>query len=82
MSQLGRDGKFGPGLRLAALSLAGYDDLMPNVRMREERATLSHDGKRLYFGRNGDIFMSRRPAPGYAHHSNARLTARLRPGRE
>ena len=115
VSQLGRDGKFGPGLRLAALSLAGYDDLMPNVRTREDgalemvfssnretwgrnrkaaggqdvyvsyswlptrgwsapvnlgdavntagseqRATLSHDGKRLYFGRNGDIFMSRR----------------------
>jgi len=26
----------------------------------EQRATLSHDGKRLYFGRDGDIFMSNR----------------------
>ena len=26
----------------------------------EQRATLSHDGKRLYFGRDGDIFVSER----------------------
>jgi hypothetical protein len=26
----------------------------------EQRATLSADGKRLYFGRDGDIFMSNR----------------------
>lgn len=26
----------------------------------EQRATLSHDGKRMYFGRDGDIFMSTR----------------------
>lgn len=26
----------------------------------EQRATLSHDGKRLYFGRDGDIFVSAR----------------------
>lgn len=26
----------------------------------EQRSTLSHDGKRLYFGRDGDIFMSTR----------------------
>ncbi|HEX7115437.1 MAG TPA: hypothetical protein VF193_09925 [Steroidobacter sp.] len=26
----------------------------------EQRATLSHDGKRLYFGRDGDIYMSTR----------------------
>ena len=26
----------------------------------EQRSTLSHDGKRLYFGRDGDIYMSTR----------------------
>jgi hypothetical protein len=26
----------------------------------EQRSTISHDGKRLYFGRDGDIFMSTR----------------------
>ncbi len=26
----------------------------------EQRATLSRDGKRLYFGRNGDIYVSER----------------------
>lgn len=115
VSQLGRNGQFGPGQRIAAASTAEFDDLMPNVRVREDgalemvfssnrttwgknrpaeggqdvyvsyswlptrgwtapvnlgkavntpgseqRATLSHDGKRLYFGRDGDIFMSTR----------------------
>jgi hypothetical protein len=30
----------------------------------EQRATLSADGKRMYFGRDGDIFVSERPG----HH--------------
>ena len=112
---LGADGAFGPGTRIAALSSLDFEDLMPNVRVREDgalemvfssnrttwghgkpafglqdvyvsyswwpskgwsepqnlgpsvntagveqRATLSHDGKRLYFGRDGDIFTSSR----------------------
>jgi hypothetical protein len=112
VSELGRRG-FGPGKKIAALSTADFEDIMPNVRVREDgaleivfssnrptwggkqsafggqdvyvayswwptkgwtapqnlglavntvgieqRATLSHDGKRLYFGRDGDIFMS------------------------
>lgn len=115
VSQMRRDGQFGPGQRIAALSTADYEDIMPNVRVREDgalemvfssnrptwgkkqkafggqdvyvayswlptkgwsepknlgravntsgveqRATLSHDGQRLYFGRDGDIFMSER----------------------
>lgn len=115
VSQLGRNGRFGPGQRLAALSTVEFEDIMPNVRVREDgalemvfssnrptwgknqkafggqdvyvsyswlptkgwtapknlggtvnkagteqRATLSHDGKRLYFGRDGDIYMSER----------------------
>jgi hypothetical protein len=114
VSQLGAKG-FGPGKRIAELSTDAYDDLMPNVRERddgslemvfssnrptwghnqpafgaqdvyvayswwptkgwsspqnlgpavntagvEQRSTLSHDGKRLYFGRDGDIFTSNR----------------------
>lgn len=31
-----------------------------NTAGQEQRATLSRDGKRLYFGRNGDIFVSER----------------------
>lgn len=31
-----------------------------NKSGNEQRATLSHDGKRLYFGRDGDIFVSQR----------------------
>jgi hypothetical protein len=31
-----------------------------NTAVVEQRSTLSHDGKRLYFGRDGDIFMSTR----------------------
>jgi hypothetical protein len=115
VSELGPDGTFGPGKRIAALSTADFEDIMPNVRVREDgalemvfssnrttwgrnkpaaggqdvyvsyswwptkgwtepknlgpavntagveqRATLSHDGKRLYFGRDGDIFTSSR----------------------
>jgi hypothetical protein len=115
VSQLGADGTFGPGKKIAALSTADFEDIMPNVRLREDgalemvfssnrttwgrnkpaadgqdvyvsyswwptkgwtqpqnlgpavntagveqRATLSHDGKRLYFGRDGDIFTSSR----------------------
>lgn len=115
VSRMGRDGRFGPGLRIGAVSTAEFDDLMPNVRVREDgalemvfssnrttwgkgrqaaggqdvyvsyswlptrgwtapvnlgpavntpgseqRATLSHDGRRLYFGRDGDIFVSAR----------------------
>jgi WD40-like Beta Propeller Repeat len=115
VSKLGADGAFGPGILIAALSTAQFDDIMPNVRVREDgalemvfssnrttwghnqpaaggqdvyvayswwptkgwtspqnlgkavntsgveqRATLSHDGKRLYFGRDGDIFTSNR----------------------
>jgi hypothetical protein len=114
VSKLGRQG-FGPGKKIAALSTPDFEDIMPNVRLREDgalemvfssnrttwggkqpafggqdvyvayswwatsgwsapqnlgkavntpgteqRATLSHDGKRLYFGRDGDIFMSER----------------------
>src|SRR3569833_2532955 len=114
MSQLGPDGKFGPGQVVRELSTE-FDDIMPNVRARddgsfgivfssdrptwgnghpakgkqdvyisyawwptahwsppvnlgdavntagvEQRSTLSADGKRLYFGRDGDIFVSRR----------------------
>ena len=115
VSQLDRDGTFGPGKRIAELSTPYYDDLMPNVHVREDgaleiyfssnrptwghnqpafggqdvyvayswwptkgwtspknlgsavntpgveqRSTLSHDGKRLYFGRDGEIFTSNR----------------------
>jgi hypothetical protein len=114
VSKLGRWG-FGPGKKIAALSTPDFEDIMPNVRLREDgalemvfssnrttwggkqpafggqdvyvayswwpttgwstpqnlgtavntagveqRATLSSDGKRLYFGRDGDIFMSER----------------------
>ncbi len=114
VSQLGRDGQFGPGKLVKELSTE-YEDIMPNVRVRddgsfeivyssnrpawgrgqaafgqqdvyisrswwptgswsapknlgstvntsgvEQRSTLSHDGQRLYFGRDGDIFMSTR----------------------
>lgn len=114
VSKLGRQG-FGPGEKIAALSTPDFEDIMPNVRLREDgalemvfssnrttwggklpafggqdvyvayswwptrgwstpqnlgtavntagaeqRATLSHDGERLYFGRDGDIFMSER----------------------
>jgi hypothetical protein len=31
-----------------------------NTPAAEQRSTLSHDGKRLYFGRSGDIFVSER----------------------
>jgi hypothetical protein len=116
VSTLGANG-FGPGKVVAELSVPGYDDIMPNVRERddgsfeivfssnrptwgrdqkafggqdvyisrswwpigfwaqplnlgtavntagnEQRATLSHDGKRLHFGRDGDIYVSERPA--------------------
>ena len=115
VSHLGSNGAFGPGIKIAALSTATYNDIMPNVRVRddgaleivfssdrptwghhqpaagaqdvyiayswwptkgwttpqnlgaavntagvEQRATLSHDGKRLYFGRDGDIYTSTR----------------------
>lgn len=115
VSELGSDGTFGPGVRIAALSTPDFEDIMPNVRVREDgalemvfssnrstwgrkqvafgaqdvyvsyswcptegwtvpqnlgtavntagveqRATLSQDGKRLYFGRDGDIFLSHR----------------------
>jgi hypothetical protein len=115
VSTLGDDGTFGPGTKIAALSTSAYEDIMPNVRVRddgalemvfssnrptwgrnqpafgaqdvyvayswwpskgwtapqnlgpavntagiEQRSTLSHDGKRLYFGRDGDIFTSNR----------------------
>jgi hypothetical protein len=110
VSVMRKDGTFGPGKVIDALSSPG-EDLMPNVRERElggyemvfssnrgnaaatdqdvyisfawflpgpwtapvklgsnvntvggveQRATLSHDGKRLYFGRSGDIFVSAR----------------------
>jgi len=114
MSQLGPDGKFGPGYVVNELSTE-FEDIMPNVRARddggfeivfssdrptwgngqaakgkqdvyissawwptghwssprnlgdavntagvEQRSTLSADGKRLYFGRDGDIFVSSR----------------------
>ncbi len=38
-------------------------NLGPNVNTpgAETRATLSDDGKRLHFGRDGDIFVSERP---------------------
>jgi hypothetical protein len=114
MSQMGPDGKFGPGKVVKELSTS-YEDIMPNVRQRddgsfeivfssnrpvmikgkpvdrkqdvyisyawwptarwtpprnlgdavntagvEQRATLSADGKRMYFGRDGDIYVSAR----------------------
>ena len=114
MSELGRDGKFGPGRVVKEVS-TDVEDIMPNVRQRddgffemvfssdrptwgnhqaamgkqdvyisyafwptgpwtaprnlgsavntggvEQRSTLSADGKRLYFGRDGDIFVSQR----------------------
>jgi hypothetical protein len=122
VSQLGADGAFGPGTRIAALSTAAFEDIMPNVRVREDgalemvfssnrptwgnnqkafgaqdvyiayswwpskgwteprnlgpavntsgveqRSTLSHDGDRLYFGRDGDIFMSTRKSGRHKH---------------
>jgi hypothetical protein len=114
VSQMRADGTFGPGKVVTELSVPGYDDIMPNVRVRddgsfevvyssnrptwghgtpaaggqdvyyarswtllgewtapqnlvsvntagmEQRSTLSADGKRLYFGRDGDIFESER----------------------
>ena len=115
MSQLGPDGKFGPGKVVKELSTTEFEDIMPNVRERddgffeivfssdrptwghgqtamgkqdvyisyawwptgpwsaprnlgdavntagvEQRSTLSADGERLYFGRDGDIFVSQR----------------------
>ena len=115
VSRLGRDGSFGPGKLVAELSTPDFEDIMPNVRARddgsfeivfssnrttwgrgqaafggqdvyysrswwptgswsaprnlgdavntpgvEQRSTLSHDGKRLYFGRDGDIYTSTR----------------------
>lgn len=115
VSRLGRDGNFGPGQLVKELSLPDAEDIMPNVRARddgsfeivyssdrptwgrgqaafgkqdvyysrawwptggwsaprnlgdavntagiEQRSTLSHDGKRLYFGRDGDIYTSTR----------------------
>jgi len=115
MSRLGRDGKFGPGEVVRDLSTSQYNELMPNVRAREDgsfeivfssdrptwgrnqpaygnqdvyysrswwltglwsqprnlgggintatadqRATLSHDGKRLYLGSNNDLYVSAR----------------------
>jgi hypothetical protein len=115
MSRLGRDGKFGPGELVKDLSTSQYNEIMPNVRAREDgsfeivfssdrptwgknqpafgnqdvyysrswwltglwtqprnlgagintptadqRATLSHDGKRLYLGSNGDLYLSER----------------------
>lgn len=115
VSQLGANGTFGPGSKIAALSTPDFEDIMPNVRVREngalemvfssnrptwgrkqpafggqdvyiayswwptkgwtapqnlgpavntagveQRATLSSDGKRLHFGRDGDIYMSQR----------------------
>ena len=115
MSEMRRDGSFGPGEVVEDLSTPDYDDLMPNVRLGsdgwleivfssnrptwgrnqaaaggqdvyvsrarwpggpwsaprnlgtgintaggEQRATLSGDGRRLYFGRDGDIYMSER----------------------
>jgi hypothetical protein len=116
MSQMGADGKFGPGKVVKELS-SDYEDIMPNVRARddgsfeivfssnrpvkikgqlvdhkqdiyisyawyptakwtpprnlgdavntatgvEQRATLSADGKRMYFGRDGEIYVSQRP---------------------
>jgi hypothetical protein len=110
VSVMRKDGTFGPGKVIDALS-SPVEDIMPNVREREhggyemvfssnrgnaaaadqdvyisfawflpgpwtkpvklganvntvgpaeQRATLSHDGKRLYFGRSGDIFVSPR----------------------
>jgi hypothetical protein len=108
-SVMRKDGTFGPGTVVQALS-SPSEDLMPNVHERayggyeivfssnkagttaadqdvyisfawflpgpwtkpvnvgpsvntpavEQRSTLSHDGKRLYFGRSGDIFVSER----------------------
>lgn len=115
VSRMGRDGEFGPGKIVTELSLPDAEDIMPNVRARddgsfeivyssdratwgrglaaagkqdvyysrswwptggwsaprnlgdavntpgiEQRSTLSHDGKRLYFGRDGDIYVSTR----------------------
>jgi hypothetical protein len=115
VSKMRADGTFGPGKVVTELSTPGYDDIMPNVRAREDgsfevvyssnrptwghgipayggqdvyyarswtlvgewttpqnlgpkvntsgveqRSTLSADGKRLYFGRDGDIFTSER----------------------
>jgi hypothetical protein len=115
VSRLGSDGSFGPGKIVKELSTPDFEDIMPNVRARddgsfeivfssnrptwgrgqaafgaqdvyyarswwptgswsaprnlgdavntpgvEQRSTLSHDGKRLYFGRDGDIYTSTR----------------------
>jgi hypothetical protein len=115
VSRMRKDGNFGPGKLIAELSTPDFEDIMPNVRAREDgsfeivfssnrptwgrgqaafggqdvyisrswwptggwsaprnlgdavntsgveqRSTLSHDGERLYFGRDGDIYMSKR----------------------
>ena len=113
VSRMRADGTFGPGKVVTELSTPDYDDIMPNVRARddgsfevvyssnrptwghgtpahggqdvyyarswtlvgewttpqnlesvntagmEQRSTLSADGKRLYFGRDGDIYTAR-----------------------
>jgi hypothetical protein len=115
MSRLGANGKFGPGVVVKDLSTPEYNELMPNVRAREDgsfeivfssdrptwgdnqpafgsqdvyysrswwltglwsaprnlgdgintasadqRATLSRDGKRMYFGSSNDLYVSER----------------------
>ena len=115
VSQLQPNGKFGPGRVVKEVSTATFEDIMPNVRARddglfemvfssdrttwghnqpafgkqdvyisyafwptgpwseprnlgtavnttgvEQRATLSADGDRMYFGRDGDIYVSAR----------------------
>ena len=57
VSQLGADGTFGPGTRIAALSTAGFDDIMPNVRVREDGALeMVFSSNRTTWGRNKPAF--------------------------
>jgi len=71
VSRMDREGNFGPGQIVAALSIAGFDDIMPNVRERED-------------GSFEIVFSSNRPTwgrgfPAFGGQDVYAATARLLP---